>query len=123
MSKASEVEIRFLSEGPDKPSSNSNIARSSVTAKAPNSFALSSMVPVRGLEFWMLRQADRNALALHTRLGSLLRRTRPQFDSFEIGDSMKPVLYLRIASILTLIHSILHTIGGVFGKPPSARLR
>ena len=34
---------------------------------------------------------------------------------------MKPVLYLRIASILTLIHSILHTIGGVFGKPPSAQ--
>jgi len=32
---------------------------------------------------------------------------------------MKPVIYLRIASILTLIHSILHTIGGVFGKPPS----
>ena len=32
---------------------------------------------------------------------------------------MKPVLYLRIASILTLIHSILHTIGGVFGKPAS----
>jgi hypothetical protein len=32
---------------------------------------------------------------------------------------MKPVLYLRIASILTLIHSILHTVGGVFGKPPS----
>ena len=30
---------------------------------------------------------------------------------------MKPVLYLRIASILTLIHSILHTVGGVFGKP------
>jgi hypothetical protein len=34
---------------------------------------------------------------------------------------MKPVLYLRVASILTLIHSILHTIGGVFGKPPSAQ--
>lgn len=33
---------------------------------------------------------------------------------------MKPVLYLRIASILTLIHSVLHTVGGVFGKPPSA---
>ena len=32
---------------------------------------------------------------------------------------MKPVIYLRIASILTLIHSILHTVGGVFGKPPS----
>jgi hypothetical protein len=30
---------------------------------------------------------------------------------------MKPVIYLRIASILTLIHAILHTIGGVFGKP------
>lgn len=30
---------------------------------------------------------------------------------------MKPVLYLRIASILALIHSALHTIGGVFGKP------
>jgi hypothetical protein len=34
---------------------------------------------------------------------------------------MKTVLYLRIASILTLIHAILHTIGGVFGKPPSAQ--
>lgn len=32
---------------------------------------------------------------------------------------MKPVIYLRIASILTLIHAILHTLGGVFGKPPS----
>jgi len=30
---------------------------------------------------------------------------------------MKPVLFLRIASVLTMIHSILHTIGGVFGKP------
>jgi len=34
---------------------------------------------------------------------------------------MKPVLYLRIASVLTLIHAVLHTIGGVFGKPPSGR--
>jgi hypothetical protein len=30
---------------------------------------------------------------------------------------MKPVLCLRIASGLTLIHSVLHTVGGVFGKP------
>lgn len=30
---------------------------------------------------------------------------------------MKPVLFLRTASVLTLIHSILHTAGGVFGKP------
>ena len=30
---------------------------------------------------------------------------------------MKPVMFLRIASILVLIHSVLHTIGGVFGKP------
>lgn len=30
---------------------------------------------------------------------------------------MKPVLLLRIASVLTFIHSALHTIGGVFGKP------
>ena len=30
---------------------------------------------------------------------------------------MKPGLFLRIASVLTLIHSALHTIGGVFGKP------
>lgn len=29
---------------------------------------------------------------------------------------MKPVLFLRIASVLTLIHALLHTIGGVFGK-------
>lgn len=30
---------------------------------------------------------------------------------------MKPVLYLRIASVFTLLHAILHTVGGVFGKP------
>lgn len=34
---------------------------------------------------------------------------------------MKPVVYLRIASALTLIHSIMHTIGGVFGKPVSSQ--
>jgi hypothetical protein len=28
---------------------------------------------------------------------------------------MKPVIFLRAASILTLIHAMLHTIGGVFG--------
>ena len=30
---------------------------------------------------------------------------------------MKPAICLRIASVLTLIHSVLHTVGGVFGKP------
>jgi len=30
---------------------------------------------------------------------------------------MKPTLFLRIAAVLTLIHAVLHTIGGVFGKP------
>ena len=30
---------------------------------------------------------------------------------------MKPVIYLRIASALMLLHAVLHTIGGVFGKP------
>ncbi len=30
---------------------------------------------------------------------------------------MKTALLLRIASVLTLIHAALHTIGGVFGKP------
>lgn len=30
---------------------------------------------------------------------------------------MKPTLFLRIASVLTLIHAIMHTLGGVFGKP------
>ena len=28
----------------------------------------------------------------------------------------KPVVFLRIASVLTLIHAVLHTIGGVFGS-------
>lgn len=32
--------------------------------------------------------------------------------------SMKPVLPLRIASVLTLIHAVLHTAGGVFGRTP-----
>jgi hypothetical protein len=30
---------------------------------------------------------------------------------------MKPALFLRIAAVLTFIHAVLHTIGGVFGKP------
>lgn len=29
---------------------------------------------------------------------------------------MKAAVYLRIASVLTLVHAILHTVGGVFGK-------
>jgi len=29
---------------------------------------------------------------------------------------MKPVLFLRLAAVLTFIHAVLHTIGGVFGK-------
>jgi len=28
----------------------------------------------------------------------------------------KPVVFLRIAAVLTLIHAILHTVGGVFGR-------
>jgi hypothetical protein len=28
----------------------------------------------------------------------------------------KPVLFLRVAAVLTLIHAVLHTIGGVFGE-------
>jgi len=31
---------------------------------------------------------------------------------------MKPRTYLRIASVLTLVHSAMHTIGGVFGAAP-----
>jgi hypothetical protein len=29
----------------------------------------------------------------------------------------KPAVYLRIAAVLTFIHAVLHTVGGVFGKP------
>ena len=32
---------------------------------------------------------------------------------------MNTTLFLRIASVLTLIHALLHTIGGVFGKVPA----
>jgi hypothetical protein len=31
--------------------------------------------------------------------------------------TIKPALFLRIAAVLTLIHAVLHTIGGVFGSP------
>jgi hypothetical protein len=31
----------------------------------------------------------------------------------------KPVLFLRIAAALTFVHSVLHTMGGVFGKIPA----
>lgn len=30
---------------------------------------------------------------------------------------MTPTLFLRIASVLSLIHCVLHTVGGVFGSP------
>ena len=30
---------------------------------------------------------------------------------------MKPAVFLRIAAVLTFIHAVLHTIGGVFSKP------
>jgi hypothetical protein len=30
---------------------------------------------------------------------------------------MKAPLFLRAASVLTLLHAVLHTVGGVFGKP------
>jgi hypothetical protein len=30
---------------------------------------------------------------------------------------VKPAIFLRSASVLTFIHCVLHTIGGVFGKP------
>lgn len=30
---------------------------------------------------------------------------------------MKPAVFLRVASGLTLLHAVLHTVGGVFGKP------
>ncbi len=32
---------------------------------------------------------------------------------------MKATIWLRVAAVLTLIHSILHTVGGVFGKTPA----
>lgn len=32
---------------------------------------------------------------------------------------MKPSVFFRIASVITIIHAVLHTLGGVFGKPPS----
>ena len=36
--------------------------------------------------------------------------------------AMKPILFLRIAPVLTLIHRAMHTIGGVFGNPdPESR--
>lgn len=31
---------------------------------------------------------------------------------------MRAAIFLRIAAVLTLIHAILHTVGGVFGKTP-----
>jgi hypothetical protein len=31
---------------------------------------------------------------------------------------MKATVFLRIASVLTLLHAVLHTVGGVFGKTP-----
>ena len=30
---------------------------------------------------------------------------------------MKPAILIRIAAVLTLLHAVLHTIGGVYGKP------
>jgi len=32
---------------------------------------------------------------------------------------MSATAYLRIASVLTVVHAVLHTVGGVFGHPPA----
>ena len=32
---------------------------------------------------------------------------------------MKPAVFLRIAAVVTFVHAVLHTIGGVFGNPGS----
>ncbi len=34
---------------------------------------------------------------------------------------MRTPLYLRIASVLAIVHALLHTIGGVLSKPTTAR--
>lgn len=34
------------------------------------------------------------------------------------GYQMKATVLLRVASVLTFVHAVLHTIGGVFGKTP-----
>jgi len=46
----------------------------------------------------------------------LAREPKRQFPV--LGEAfVKPTLFLRIASVLSLLHCVLHTIGGVFGSP------
>jgi hypothetical protein len=61
---------------------------------------------------------NRNVAKVHPKNEDLFVGTpRVGAQSLAREGSMKSVVFLRIASVLTLIHSVLHTVGGVFGKP------
>src|SRR5260370_37856418 len=50
--------------------------------------------------------------------GGIRQSRRKSINSLKKRSPMKPVLFLRIASILTFVHAVGHTLGGVFGTPP-----
>jgi hypothetical protein len=43
-------------------------------------------------------------------------KSRTRFELYFAEDGMKATLLLRIAAVMALLHGVLHTIGGVFGK-------
>ena len=94
LAKASDVAIRFKSEGPS--ATLVELEHSGIERHGEGYEQLRAMLD--GPDAWVTtleefaKAADREVTA------------------------MKTTLFLRIASVLTLIHAVLHTIGGVFGK-------
>jgi len=91
--KASEVEISFTPEGPAATLVVLKHSKLERHGEAMSNCARYSMGRARGAGFWSAREEGGRRAGMN-----------------------KPVVFLRIASVLTLIHAVLHTIGGVFGS-------
>src|ERR1700738_4550594 len=94
----------------------------SVTARVTNNCVRCSTGRVPGKGFWRsTRRSLRSRLDLWcpTLATGKGRKggARGSCGKDKEDDAMKPAIFLRIASVLTLIHAVLHTIGGVFSKP------
>lgn len=98
--RASEIEIRFTAEGP---------ARTFVELTH-------SGIERHGEGWEKLLVAVDGPGAWESILAAFARKSGLQ-PAHSHGNLMKPVLLIRIASLLTFLHAVLHTIGGVFGRP------
>lgn len=77
-------------------------------------YAFDAAVDVHRMHFELLFMKEGHAVPPAAITADECRRILHQHG--EQGAGMRPTLFLRIASGMTLIHAAMHTVGGVFGK-------